>query len=828
MSSILPITWNDKKNSPLLADFIAKHGPEFCMTAEEINQLKNAVNEMAAIQKTTFLGVAEPTDTPAGTGRGYWEVITPGTYTSFGGVVLGPDERGLIARDESGIFKLSKAEFDFGSYIKTNSIFMPTKNLFDKSKAKENYYISPSGEETLSVGSGFSVSEFIEILPSTTYHKNTWHLGAFYDANKNVVSTFGNEVYVLQSPANAKYVRYTIIAADLNRSQLEIGDKETSYETFKLVFDVTKVEDKSFPIEKLSEQLFVIGKNLFDKSKAKENYYISPSGEETLSVGSGFSVSEFIEILPSTTYHKNTWHLGAFYDANKNVVSTFGNEVYVLQSPANAKYVRYTIIAADLNRSQLEIGDKETSYETFKLVFDLSRIENNSLPIEKISGSFSNANFDTTTVDRCISSDAPVFFSKYKNQKEDVTVVLLGDSISTTNYYTTTRPDANKRPPLMVENAYVTEIEEQLRWDGQKYYRYDTPGVFTEVSSIAALTKEYDQAWDWIGSEPQANYNNRPALTRILSGNNASVSYNIPANSVRCDFIFRTDYLNAANATVTIEGGNGKVLIFNDATNLWVEANGFVYSAKEVDSIMYANLRKSMYQKRLKMKNLSGYTGKVVITNTGSGRLTYWGIQTGIREFMFDFILSARGGHSIDRLNKFEPWDLDYFKPQLILWEIPILNQNLDLANPDFSPKNVGANTNDFFAETISSKAVQLKSKLYTPELITWIMFFGSGNNAITQNDEWAYGISNDGAVSVPSYISRTIFKLKQEGVVVKDLFSLYIDFIKKGKKQNGLSIYQSLIGSGIEGNSLTIDGGHFNNKGANVTSSIFRGYFIK
>jgi hypothetical protein len=51
MSSNLPLTWNNKKNSPLLADFIAKYGAEYCMTAEEINQLRDAVNEMAVLQR---------------------------------------------------------------------------------------------------------------------------------------------------------------------------------------------------------------------------------------------------------------------------------------------------------------------------------------------------------------------------------------------------------------------------------------------------------------------------------------------------------------------------------------------------------------------------------------------------------------------------------------------------------------------------------------------------------------------------------------------------------------------------------------------------------
>jgi lysophospholipase L1-like esterase len=111
MSSILPLTWNDKKNSPLLADFIAKYGAEYCMTAEEINQLRDAVNEMGEIQQSVFLGAAEPASTPAGTGNAYWEVITPGTYTLYGGVVLQTNKRGLISRSAAGVFSISQIPF---------------------------------------------------------------------------------------------------------------------------------------------------------------------------------------------------------------------------------------------------------------------------------------------------------------------------------------------------------------------------------------------------------------------------------------------------------------------------------------------------------------------------------------------------------------------------------------------------------------------------------------------------------------------------------------------------------------------------------------------
>ncbi len=50
MSANLPLTWQDKKNSPELEAFLKQYGDEYYWTAEQINQMRDAVNEMAVIQ----------------------------------------------------------------------------------------------------------------------------------------------------------------------------------------------------------------------------------------------------------------------------------------------------------------------------------------------------------------------------------------------------------------------------------------------------------------------------------------------------------------------------------------------------------------------------------------------------------------------------------------------------------------------------------------------------------------------------------------------------------------------------------------------------------
>jgi hypothetical protein len=122
MNSNLPLNWANKINSPLSADFIAKHGAEYCMTAEEINQLRDAVNEMAVVQQSVFMGVVIPTDTPTGTGARFWFSVIAGTYTNFGGVVVTANSFALISVTAAGAFSVSQTAFDITSKVNVSDI----------------------------------------------------------------------------------------------------------------------------------------------------------------------------------------------------------------------------------------------------------------------------------------------------------------------------------------------------------------------------------------------------------------------------------------------------------------------------------------------------------------------------------------------------------------------------------------------------------------------------------------------------------------------------------------------------------------------------------
>lgn len=666
-----------------------------------------------------------------------------------------------------------------------------SSNLFDKSRLRPGYYDTTG---TKHESNEWFISDYIIMEPNTNYVKSGCVVTLF-DSQRTFV---GNVDALTDNFSTGGAVRFAIISVIdkyVDTAQLQIGDELSPYED-----GIPKINtNKIFNFEKEIELLTNGTNSLFPwRNLKKVGDYVVNLGDKPVfqSYRNGNFIYFNIEGKSPDFKIEEGNHLVLEWDDNSIATESDFTKIKIKPVSSTLKENEHVLATRIANIFHSPIPAYQNGIDA----------------VDKI---------EPLTIHDKLSDFAPEFYDKYLAQTSDVTIVLNGDSISTTNYYTTRHTDAKNRPPLMTENSYVSTIEEQLRWDGQKYYRYDT-GIFTENASNKE-TLEYDlQNWDW------SENNNRPALTRVLSGGYVSVSYTVPTGVKRCDFIYRTDCLNAENALVSIGGGNGIIQVFDESSQSWIEANGYIYSAKESSTPIttpFGLLMKSMYQKRLKMKVVGPLNNTTVtITNNGSGRLTYWGIQTSIREAMFDFILSARGGHSIDRLEQFEDWDTDYFKPDLILWEIPIINENLDVANADFTPKNLAKNTIQF-AEHILEKAKQYQNKPYSPELVSWIMFFGQGNNALNDKNEWVYGNASDGSlVSVPNYISRTISLLRSNNVNILNLFALYMDYAKKRSEFEEKSISSIMFSSW----GITIDGVHFNDNGTKLTLKIFDSFFLQ
>ena len=107
-----------------------------------------------------------------------------------------------------------------------------SKNLFNKDATYVNKYISwTSGAMTDSPSQLYVASDFIPVKPSTSYSFTTAYQSAWYDASETYISGFNpsNVDYVGVSPANAAFVRVSVLKTNVDTYQIEAGTAKTSY-----------------------------------------------------------------------------------------------------------------------------------------------------------------------------------------------------------------------------------------------------------------------------------------------------------------------------------------------------------------------------------------------------------------------------------------------------------------------------------------------------------------------------------------------------------------------------------------------------------------------
>ena len=135
--------------------------------------------------------------------------------------------------------------------------------------------------------------------------------------------------------------------------------------------------DSPQPINNLSGDVAykVSGKNLFNKNNITQNKYIDINNEIT--DGQDWVISDYIPVIENETYTyqglttAGTAPYSAYYDENKNLVSTFKQAVGVntITIPSNARYVRFSIRNNTANHNidtfMIEKGSTAGTYESY-------------------------------------------------------------------------------------------------------------------------------------------------------------------------------------------------------------------------------------------------------------------------------------------------------------------------------------------------------------------------------------------------------------------------------------------------------------------------------
>ena len=254
-----------------------------------------------------------------------------------------------------------------------------SKNLFNKNSVVVGKFIQWNtgnlGDNPL-----FLASDFIKVKAGEKITINKKEQMAFYDENKVYVSGDNTPTspFTITIPDNVSYIRISVHKANLNDTQVEVGDKVTFYEEYGNKLQDNFVLSTNLIKNSISEDYLdfnpiykIPRKNLIDKSKLKSEHYVKWNNGE-LASAKGFNATDFIKVMPKEKYTINIASQIAFYDEFKKYAGGVNNETSptVLTVPENAKYIRISISSANINKAQLEKGENATFTEDYEEVLN--------------------------------------------------------------------------------------------------------------------------------------------------------------------------------------------------------------------------------------------------------------------------------------------------------------------------------------------------------------------------------------------------------------------------------------------------------------------------
>ncbi|RKG45164.1 MULTISPECIES: SGNH/GDSL hydrolase family protein [Acinetobacter] len=244
------------------------------------------------------------------------------------------------------------------------------RNLFDMSRASAGSAIDANGAIYTSASN--SASDFIEILSGQGYKFSiTVGTVAFYTKGKAYISQTALAAdTTVTTPSNAFYLRFHQATATLSKQMLIKGTSlPASYIAFGYVDPATAKRNELTNARAVIDNAVPRGVNLFDKSRALQNYAMGGTGIPYAI--SAWFVADFIAVKCGESYISNKPsgnNGGAEYDENGNFLRLFtvtANTSFTTSS--DAFYVRFQVNnLSNLDSLMLVKGSSlPTSYVAF-------------------------------------------------------------------------------------------------------------------------------------------------------------------------------------------------------------------------------------------------------------------------------------------------------------------------------------------------------------------------------------------------------------------------------------------------------------------------------
>ncbi|MFX5277493.1 hypothetical protein ABTC66_08210 [Acinetobacter baumannii] len=231
-------------------------------------------------------------------------------------------------------------------------------NIVDTAKVVAGKYVNYLNGE-LGVNSTFVVAGPYLVKPSTLYKvsSNYNQQFAFYDENMVYISGLAapdaNKQFT--TPANAKFAKFSIQSSILN----SVVIAENSVFPASYVPHSVNIKDLQLTADQVQSSINDIKDalgfeiiNIIDTTKALNGYYVNWENGQIGDVA-GYSALGPYEIKPNTEYQASDFYNQqfAFYDANMIYVGgqPSPNPTHKFTTPANAKYVRFSIPKSQLS-----------------------------------------------------------------------------------------------------------------------------------------------------------------------------------------------------------------------------------------------------------------------------------------------------------------------------------------------------------------------------------------------------------------------------------------------------------------------------------------------
>ena len=255
------------------------------------------------------------------------------------------------------------------SVDKTNFITktITSENIVDQSKITTGVALNTNTGEELA-NESYNTTDFIKVEQGKTYY--TPYTSIFYKFSDNKEYLGWTQTASYTAEQNG-YIRVRIIAGSSVPFRINVGslkpfdEYRELLEIQNLTLDDEKIKSATFTNDELNEGLKVTEKNvnffyrnspnLFNKDTVTLDKRLSSANAISDDVNN--TVSDYIEVLPNTTYSVTEGSYTHFYDEDKTFISGHGVGIKTFTTPENTAYIRITVRKIKLDVFMLVLGN---------------------------------------------------------------------------------------------------------------------------------------------------------------------------------------------------------------------------------------------------------------------------------------------------------------------------------------------------------------------------------------------------------------------------------------------------------------------------------------